>query len=353
MDPFGFLSEPLWNGLKLATAFLRGNQPPLGLARPIFANAWPLAYQLAVYALVALLCTVAIGWIQGAVHLGRALLAAFLTGSTGAFVWYVNDDLMTSIDQAVTLTISFKMLQEPQFSTPIFPYLGSGFGPFLVYLFIYWPPYIALLAVKAIAVWVGREVVGALIIIAIGLLGIGETGRTIFRYSFTAWLCCFIIGPLGIAVAMRLSQDATTHVSDQVGAVIVSVATVLGVLAIMWGLVSLAKRVNTWISKGRVNARVEGDTNSNIVNDPNVTASTIEPVTTTEPSIEVSVSPESLTSGDIEVSDYALRSGGVVIGRTASPDELEAPVTEKPPPRDPVEAYRRSMAEAGYQEYAD
>lgn len=353
VDPFGFLSDPMWEGLKAVSAFLRQPLEPLGLASPIFANAWPLAYYLAVYAFVTLLCAVALGYVQGIVHLGRAFLAALLTGASGAFVWTVNQELIDANKLMVAGIVTPGIMVEPQLSQPPFPNAGSGWGAMWIYL-IYWVLLGALSLLKA-AAWLGQDVIGGVIIIAIGLMGIGEIGRRIFQWMLMAYVVCFILGMPTVALAMRLAQAATSGIDNKVMATIVSITAILlalGLLALVfWASQKLVAR----ITNGRVRSSVEGHTDTDIVNDPDVRALNDEQVTTTSASIDVSLSETSQDDTPFVVTDDALSSGGVIIGRSPSSDLPELPRgtdahtdDSEQTPSDPAEAYRWSMEKEGW-----
>ncbi len=321
-NPFDDWSKELWGNVEGLNDFLNRTLTDPAAAfssndwgKTIFSVLWPIGWYISFCVLIVLLGGLSMMITRGVAFLPRAIFAAVLTGPSAVVFWNLNQGML-DVNQKTSASVA-TMGPDSISSTQVpFPYVGEGFGPWLLYLIDL--VFLGALCVLVVAIIVGMIIMAGGVVVSVAMWALGDIGEQITRWGVAAWIACFAVAMPLVAFFRRVGQMAANGINEKPFAqVLAYTMVILTFVAIVMLFVVARKTVNK-LGGGRSNSTVDGHTDSTVKNDPDVNVSnnpsvtTIQSTTTTTPG-ETSAGTDSSPSTVTKLTNAA-SAGAVVIG---------------------------------------
>ncbi len=321
-NPFDDWSKELWGNVEGLNDFLNRTLTDPASAfssndwgKTIFSVLWPIGWYISFCVLIVLLGGLCMMITRGVAFLPRAVIAAVLTGPSAVVFWNLNQGML-EVNRKTSAAVT-KMGPDSISANQVpFPYVGEGFGPWLLYLVDI--VFLSCLCVLVVAIIVGMIIMAGGVVVCVAVWALGDIGEQITRWGVAAWVACFAIAMPLIAFFRRVGQLAANGINDKVFAQVLAYTMVFLTFVAIVMLFVVAKKTVNKLGGGRSNSTVDGHTDSTVKNDPDVNVSnnpsvtTIQSTTTTTP-VETSADADTSPSTVTKLANGAA-AGAVVIG---------------------------------------
>jgi hypothetical protein len=285
-------------------------------AKIIFEQVWPLSYYVAFNMLFCAMCLTIFLWGRVLDKLPQIAVAVLLTGAFAVPIWKINTaalGIQKSLSEAAS-KIGPSAIPSDVTAMP-FPKLDPGpvaLGFHLVYLFIF-----LAIAGLVIAFAVGAILMAGGIMAAAGTLSFGEIGRKIWRGALALWIIAYLAGNPIVAFFRRLGQIVSVGVDNVVLKIMLAIVVSLLTFAAVYGVMAVSKQYVSRAAGGKSRSKVEGHTDSDVTNRPDVESHT-------DDTLEASIKPMASSDGPLQdtvvatdESDTSSDSGPSPVVRTA------------------------------------
>lgn len=370
LDPTEGWSESVWEWCTKLNDFISTalTEPAKLLghadwAQTMFEQVWPLSNYVAFNVFFCAVCLAIFLWGRVLDKLPQIGIAVLLTGAFAVPMWKINTYVLSmkvGLTEAVN-KIGPSSIPSDASGMP-FPKLDPGpvaLGFHLVYLFI-------LLAIVGlvIAFAVGRIMMAAGIMGAAGTLSFGEIGRKIWRGAVALWVITYLAGDTVVAFFRRMGQIISVGVDNVVLKIVLAIVMSLLTFAAVYGLYALSKEYVSRAAGGKSRSKVEGHTDSDVTNRPEVESHThdtleasLKPIApsdntsqdVTVETVVVEKPPESDSSPVVTNAGKAVEFGAVVAGQPEVAAAVHVATEDaEPPQRAPHERDPQEVTLQGY-----